>query len=431
MQITIIGTGYVGLGAGVCLAHLGHQVACLDIDKNKIAKLKKGVPTIHEERLPELLKKGIRQGRLKFTASYNEAIENAEVVFFAVGTPMRSDGSADLQYLEAAAVETAKRLKKYTVLVNKSTVPVGTGKKVREIVEKYYRGKFDIVSNPEFQREGTAINDFLKPDRIVVGFEKERVPAKQIIKTLYKKIKAPMLLTNIESAEMIKYAANAFLATKISFINEIANICDNNEANIDDVAHGMGMDKRIGSSFLKAGIGYGGSCFPKDVSALYKIAGANGYWFRLIEAVININKYQREKAIQKITKLLAGSIKDKNIAVLGLSFKAGTDDTRESPSIEIIKELLKKGAKIKAYDPQGIKNAKHILGNSIQYAHSSYTAARAADLLFIATEWPEFENLDLKKLKRSMRAYNIVDGRNLLNINKAKKEGFEYLGMGR
>src|SRR3989344_9367585 len=431
MKISIIGTGYVGLGVGVCLADLGNKVTCLDIDENKIKKLKLAQPTIHEERLPQLLKKNLSRDGLFFTTNYNEAVKDAEVIFLAVGTPQKKDGQAELKYLKQALIAIAKRLEKYTVIVNKSTVPVGTGKMSRELIAKYYKGKFSIVSNPEFQREGTAIDDFLRPDRIVLGFEEENSPAVVIMKKLYAKIKAPSLLTNLESAEMIKYAANAFLATKISFINEIANICDSNEADIKMVARGMGMDTRIGEKFLVAGLGYGGSCFPKDVSALYKIAGANGYWFQLLEAVININKKQSQRVIMKVKQLLGRDLKDNQIAIFGLAFKAGTDDVRESPAIDVIKQLLKLGAKVIAFDPEAQFNAKKILGDRITYARTMNDALRNSEALIIATEWPQFARVSPQRVKYLMKLPNIIDGRNLLDPARFKQAGFNYLGIGR
>lgn len=431
MKLAVIGTGYVGLGVGVCFADSGHKVTCVDVDKAKVTKLKKGIPTIYEEHLPEMLKKNLNGGRINFTTSLSEGLKDAAVVFIAVGTPQDKNGKADLRYVLQVARDLGKNLKDYKVIVDKSTVPIGTGKMVRGMVAKNYKGKFDVVSNPEFQREGTAISDFLHPDRIVLGFEKPNAPAIEIMKKLYTPFKAPLVITNLESAEMIKYAANSFLALKISFINEIANICDNYEADVKMVAKGIGLDSRIGDKFLDPGPGYGGSCFPKDVSALYYFARAGGYWFNLLEAVMQINQHQREIVVAKIKNILDGKLQDKKIAVLGLAFKSHTDDVRESPAIDIITLLQKRGAKIKAYDPIAANNARKVLGKKISYAGDPYLCAKGSDVLLIATDWPEFQNLSWTKIKRIMRTPNIMDARNILEPAKIREMGFKYVGIGR
>jgi len=431
MKLAIIGTGYVGLGVGACLADLGHNVTCVDVDRAKIAKLKKGIPTIYEEHLPEMLKKNLAAGRINFTASLPDGIRDAAVVFIAVGTPQDKNGKADLKYVLQVARDLGKNLKDYKVIVDKSTVPIGTGKLVREEIEKNYQGEFDVVSNPEFQREGTAINDFLYPDRIVLGFENPESPAIKIMREVYAQFKAPIVITNLESAEMIKYAANSFLAVKISFINEIANIADNYEADVKMVARGMGLDSRIGDKFLEPGPGYGGSCFPKDVAALYHFASSGGYWFNLLEAVMKINKHQREIVVAKIKNILGGRLKDKKIAVLGLAFKPNTDDIRESPAIDIINLLLKRGVKIKAYDPIAAENARKALGKKITFANDPYRCLTGADVLLIATDWPEFKKLNLTKIKKLLKTPKIVDARNMFEPDEIKAKGFEYVGIGR
>lgn len=431
MKLAIIGTGYVGLGVGVCFADLGHTVTCVDIDQRKINKLNKGVPTIHEEHLPEKLSRTLKKGKIRFTTSMASGIQEAEIIFIAVGTPQDKNGKADLRYVLKVAHDLGKHLKEYKVIVDKSTVPVGTGTLVRKEISKNHQGPFDVVSNPEFQREGTAISDFLHPDRIVLGFESRRARAVKIMKKLYQSFKAPLVITNLESAEMIKYAANSFLALKISFINEIANICDNYECDIKMVARGIGLDSRIGKKFLVPGPGYGGSCFPKDVTALYYFAKAGGYWFRLLDAVIDINKHQREIVVSKIKDILNGRLSGKTAAILGLAFKPNTDDVRESPAIDIINLLLKRKMKIQAYDPIAPKNARQILGNKIRYAKTPYTCAINADVLVILTAWKEFADLNLKKIKQGLRKPNIVDAWNIFKPSRLKKLGFRYLGVGR
>jgi len=427
MNISVIGTGYVGLVTGTCLAEIGHQVVCLDIDERKIEGLINGVIPIYEPQLKELVIKNQQAGRLSFTTSYPEAMKNSTAVFIAVGTPARSDGHADLSYVFQVAESIAKELKDYKVIVDKSTVPVGTGEKVKSIIQKHYSGSFDVVSCPEFLREGSAIDDFMKPDRIVIGAQSKR--AVDVLLDIFKPIETEKLVTNLASAELIKYASNAFLATKISFINEVSNICDLVGADVEEVAYGMGLDKRIGSNFLRAGVGYGGSCFPKDVSALKQMAGHNGYDFKLLKAVIEVNNDQRAVVLKK-AKQAGESLEGKNIGILGLAFKDNTDDVRESAAIDIINLLQKEKVQIIAYDPIATENAKKIIPG-IKFADSAYAACHNQDLVIIATEWPEFRELDWQKIKAKMRTPWVVDGRNILDQNEMREMGFQYLSIGR
>ncbi|MFA5106883.1 MAG: UDP-glucose/GDP-mannose dehydrogenase family protein [Patescibacteria group bacterium] len=427
MKITVIGTGYVGLVTGTCLAEIGHQVTCLDIDQRKIAGLRRGVLPIYEPKLDSLVQKNIRAKRLFFTTSYPEAIQDSLVVFIAVGTPARPDGKANLRYVYEAAKSVATHMSDYKVIVDKSTVPVGTAQAVKKIIKRHYAGRFDVVSCPEFLREGSAIKDFMRPDRVVIGGDNRK--ATNILLDVFKPIHGMKLVTNLESAELIKYASNAFLATKISFINEISNICDIVGADVGEVAYGMGLDRRIGPHFLHAGVGYGGSCFPKDVSALKQMAGSNGYDFQLLKAVIEVNRRQRSVVLAKAKKML-GSLRNKKIGVLGLAFKNNTDDVRESAAIDIIRLLERKRAKVTAFDPVARRNAVRLLpGTAI--VGSAYSACQKKDLIIIATEWPEFRALDWTRIKRLMNRPNIVDGRNLLDQNKMRKLGFHYVSIGR
>ncbi|MFH1187280.1 MAG: UDP-glucose/GDP-mannose dehydrogenase family protein [bacterium] len=428
MKITVIGTGYVGLVTGVCLADMGHNVACIDIDQNKIKKLENGEVPFFEPGLDEILKKNFEAGKLKFDTSLENNMQDAEAVFIAVGTPPKENGEADLSYVLKAAESIGKNLDHYVVIINKSTVPVGTVLKVKKIVSNFYSGEFDVVSNPEFLREGCAVEDFKKPDRIVVGASSDK--AKEVIERLYKNFDCPKIFTTPESSEMIKYASNAFLATKISFINEIANICENVGANVEEVAAGMGLDKRIGPKFLKAGIGYGGSCFPKDVRALHQIAGRDGYSFQLLHAVIDINNNQKWYFFQKIKDQLK-DLTGKTIGVWGLAFKPDTDDVRESIAIEIINRLIDEGAKVKAYDPEAAQNAKSHLENSVEICASAGDAAKDVDCLLIITEWDEFKNVNLENLKKIMKTPLIIDGRNMFDAGEMKGLGFRYLSVGR
>lgn len=428
MKIVVVGTGYVGLVTGVCLADLGHNVACIDIDQNKIKKLESGEVPFFEPGLDDILKKTVSAGKLKFDTSLEKNLRDAEAVFIAVGTPPKENGEADLSYVLKVAESIGKNLDHYVVIINKSTVPVGTASKVKKIVSDFYGGEFDVVSNPEFLREGCAVEDFKKPDRIVVGASSDK--AKEAIERLYQNFDCPKIFTTTESSEMIKYASNAFLATKISFINEVANICENVGANVEEVALGMGLDKRIGPKFLKAGIGYGGSCFPKDVRALHQIAGRDGYSFQLLHAVIDINNNQKWYFFQKIKDQLK-DLTDKTIGVWGLAFKPDTDDVRESIAIEIINRLIDEGAKVKAYDPEAAQNAKSHLENSVEICASASDAAKNVDCLLIITEWDEFKNFDLKNLKNTMETPLIIDGRNIFDVEEMKGLGFRYLSVGR
>lgn len=428
MKITVIGTGYVGLVQAACLADLGNEVWGIDIDKNKIANLKKGIIPIYEPGLEEIVKRNYKEGRLKFDTNLAPAVKKTEVIFIAVGTPPKNDGQADLSYVEAAAEEIAKNMNGYKLIVNKSTVPIGTGDMVANIVRKYYKGSFDVASNPEFLREGSAVSDFMNPDRVVVGNASEK--AKKILTKLYQPLNCPILYTDVKTAEMVKYASNSMLATQISFINSIANICERVGANVEDVAQGMKLDGRIGKrSFLAAGVGYGGSCFPKDVKALIQIARKYDYKFTILDSVEDVNYYQRQALTDKILRALK-SPRGKTVAVWGLAFKPKTDDMREAPSIDIIENLQAQNIKIQAYDPVAQEQAKKILKNTT-YFSNPYETVRNADALVILTEWDEFKQIDLAKVKKLLHAPLIVDGRNIYDPAEMKKLGFEYISIGR
>jgi len=424
-KIAIIGTGYVGLTSGICFASLGHKITCVDKDKVKIQNLKKGVIPIYEPGLEDVLKK--YRKNIEFTTDLEKAVSDNETVFIAVGTPSKEDGDIDMTYFKKAVKQIANSLDGYKVIVNKSTVPLGTGEWTIKEIKKHFKGDFSVVSNPEFLKEGSALKDFLEPDRVVIGVEDKK--AEKIMLDIYSLIKAPKIVTNIKSAEMIKYAANAFLATKISFINEIANICERTGSNVEEVAKGIGCDKRIGKYFLRAGIGFGGSCFPKDVDGLISIARKKKYNFHLLESVTVVNKNQQINFINKIKKALK-KIRGKTICIWGLSFKPKTDDVRKSPAIEIIKGLYK-DYKIHAYDPIAIENAKKELGGKIKYFNNALDAVKDADILVLVTEWPEFLEIDMKKVKSSMRNSYFFDGRNQFDPNEMKKIGFNYYSIGR
>ncbi|MHB8155651.1 MAG: UDP-glucose dehydrogenase family protein [Candidatus Omnitrophota bacterium] len=429
MNISIIGSGYVGLVSGACFAQLGNQVICVDNDAKKINNLKKGIIPIFEPGLEELIVSNLKKKRLKFTSNISAAVKSSEVIFIAVGTPALENGEADLTGVENVARAIAVHMDGYRLIVEKSTVPVETCAWIKKTVATYIKKKhkFDVVSNPEFLREGSAINDFNHPDRIVLGLESSK--AKQIMTSLYQPLNRPILVTNIKSAELIKHASNAFLATKISFINAIACICDKVGADVKEVACGMGLDNRIGRYFLHAGIGYGGSCFPKDLEAFITIAEKLGYDFKILKAVRSTNQEQKVFVLQKIKDAL-WIIRDKTIAVLGLSFKPDTDDLRNSPGIDLINALIQEGAKIKVYDPQSMEKARKILKN-VAFCKDAYQAAEGADCLILATEWNEFKELDFIKLKKKLKRALIVDGRNIYDPKLLRDLGFTYIGVGR
>lgn len=435
MKLTFIGTGYVGLVTGACMAELGHEVICADIDKGKIAKLKKGVMPIYELGLEELVHKNVESGNLSFTTNIGAAIKTSDVVFSAVGTPEdKKTGQADMRYVHAVAETFGKNLNGYKIIVNKSTVPVGTADDVREIVRKASKGKheFDVVSNPEFLREGAAIKDFLNPDRVVVGVDSER--AKEIMEKIYApiaRVGRPVIVTDIKSAELIKYASNAFLATKITFINEIANFCEKVGANVKEVARGMGSDTRIGSRFLYAGIGFGGSCFPKDVQALMQTGKKHKHSFQILEAVDRVNDAQKLRPVGMAKSAFKNKLKGKTFAVWGLSFKPRTDDVREAPAQYVIAELLKAGAKVRAFDPVATETFQEAFKDKrVKYAEDRYEALDGADALIVATEWDEFRTADFGEMKKRMKGAVILDGRNVFERKEAEAEGFEYHGIG-
>ncbi|RPI55909.1 MAG: UDP-glucose/GDP-mannose dehydrogenase family protein [Chloroflexi bacterium] len=428
-NICVIGVGYVGLVTGTCFADLGHQVSCVDVDKAKIEKLQAGVMPIYEPGLEEMVRRNAQAGRLRFTTCYEEGLKEAEFAFISVGTPQGSGGEADLKYVRAAARSIGEVMDHSMLIINKSTVPIGTGDWVSDIVRRYQREPvdFSVVSNPEFLREGAAINDFMFPDRIVLGSLEPEAAAQ--VARLYLSLRAPIMLTDLRTAEMIKYASNAFLATRISFINEIAGICEALGADVKEVAAGMGYDKRIGRHFLDAGIGFGGSCFPKDVQALAHMAAVHGCHPQLLRAVMDINRDQRRQVVHKLREVL-GSLDEKVIGVLGLAFKPNTDDMREAPSVELIHLLQSEGASIRAYDPVAIPNASLYL-HDVTLCDDAYQVAEAADALVVVTEWNEFKHLSLSRLKAVMRRPVIVDGRNLYDPEIVQELGFVYRGMGR
>ncbi|MEH7514757.1 UDP-glucose/GDP-mannose dehydrogenase family protein [Gottfriedia acidiceleris] len=431
MKISILGTGYVGLTTGVCLAEIGHSVTCIDINELKIKNLCAGISPIYEPGIEELITNNIKLGKLSFTTSYDKGLEDAKVIIVAVGTPQREDGAANLSYLEGAAIDIAKNIKKDVIIAIKSTVPVGTNEIVKEIIQQNCSKDIviDVVSNPEFLRQGSAIKDTLEADRIIIGSNNQE--SARIVEELYKPLSVPILITSIRSAEMIKYASNAFLAIKISYINEIANLCEALGANVEDVAKGMGKDKRIGEAFLYAGIGYGGSCFPKDVKALLHTAELNGIEFGCLKETISINNFQRELLVKKAIERF-GILKEKKIACLGLSFKPDTDDMREAPSINIINSLTELGAEVIAYDPVAIENAKKILGSNITFASSINECVTDTDAIFIVTEWREFRELDLSSILNKMKNPIIFDGRNCLSEDRVRDcEKIEYYPVGK
>ncbi len=428
-KIAVIGSGYVGLVTAACLSELGNKVICVDNDKKKVESLRKGIIPIYEPGLEEMISKNKKANRIVFSSSIKQAVEESQVIFICVGTPSHSDGSADLSAVEKVASEIAKAMKEYKVIVEKSTVPAETGGKIRRTIEMSARHKvsFDVVSNPEFLREGQAINDAMHPDRIVIGVESK--VAEEIMRRLYKPLKAPVIVSNIETAEIIKHASNSFLATKISFINAISNICERVGADVEKVAEAMGLDKRIGKAFLNAGAGYGGSCFPKDVEAFIHLAHHKGYDFELLKIVRKINEDQKKILFKKVEEAL-WIIKGKTVGVLGLSFKPDTDDIRSSVGIAIVRMLQQAGAKIKVYDPKAMPKAKMEL-KGVKFCRTAYEAAKESNCLLIMTEWAEFRGLDLDKVKKALAQPVIIDGRNIFDQQKMKKLGFLYKCIGR
>ena len=431
MNICVIGTGYVGLVAGTCLAEMGNTVVCVDNNEEKLEKLKNGIVPIFEPGLEEMIKSNTSENRLSFSNDLKSAVENSTICFIAVGTPQGEDGSADLKYVCNVAEEIGKAINGYKVIVDKSTVPVGTAEKVTEIIKKQTSHEFDVVSNPEFLKQGAAVDDFLKPDRVVIGSNSQH--ATEIMQELYApflRTGNPVIIMDVKSAEMTKYAANSFLAVKISYANEIANICEKVGANAEMVRIGMCSDKRIGSQFLFPGLGYGGSCFPKDVKALIKTANENGCKADLISSADSVNKRQRLLFVDKITNYFGKDLSGKTFAVWGLAFKPKTDDMREAPSITIINALLEKGAKIQAYDPKAMQTAKYHFADKITYANSSYEALENADALLLLTEWNEFRRPDFDKIKDLLKTPIIFDGRNQYNRKSLEENGFTYFSIG-
>lgn len=432
MKIAVVGSGYVGLVTGTCFAETGNTVTCIDIDQKKVKMLQNGKIPIYEPGLDLLFDRNTKQGRLKFTTNLEEGIEGAQVIFLALPTPPGEDGSADLKYILTVANDLGSILKEYAVIVDKSTVPVGTAEKVTAAINKNASVNFDVVSNPEFLREGVAVEDFMKPDRVVIGTQSEM--AIEIMEQLYEPLVRqgnPVIFMDEKSAELTKYAANSFLATKITFMNEIANLCELLGADVDMVRKGIGTDSRIGKRFLFSGIGYGGSCFPKDVQALAKSAKDADYDFGILNAVMNINESQKTKLIPKIKAYFGGSLKGKTIAMWGLAFKPNTDDIREAPALVNIDELVHEGAKIRAFDPEAADNVKALIGDKITYADNQYDALDGADALLIVTEWPVFRAPDFDKIKSLLKNNVIFDGRNLYKNSEMKKNGFEYHSIGR
>lgn len=432
MQIAVIGTGYIGLVTGACFSEFGVDVTCVDVDGSKIEKLNSGIIPIYEPGLDQIVERNSRDGRLHFTTDLPSAVKKAKVVFFAVGTPPKKDGSPDMSFYQQAAKDVAEVMDSYKVLVTKSTVPVGTGEWLRKFVSENLQTQtnFGVASNPEFLREGAAIEDFMRPDRVVIGSNEPEAIAvmKELYRPLYL-IETPVLITSLEAAELIKYAANAFLATKITFINEIANLCDAIGCDVHEVSRGMGMDRRIGKKFLHPGPGYGGSCFPKDTRALTTVADQFNVETLIVDAVIDANERQREAMIPKIEKLV-GDLSGKHIGILGLSFKPETDDMRESPAIDIVRRLIEKGATVTAFDPVAMEEAKHFI-TGINYAGDEYEAIEGADAMIIVTEWNQFRALDMERVKSLLKSPKIADLRNIYEPSEIRALGFEYVGVGR
>lgn len=432
MKIAVVGTGYVGLVTGTCLAETGNEVVCVDIDQEKVRKMKNGIVPIYEPHLDVLFERNIKQNRLSFTTDLKEAVKEAKIIFLALPTPPDEDGSADLSYVLGVAKELGEIIEDYKVIIDKSTVPVGTAEKVDAAIRENAKVDFDVVSNPEFLREGFAVDDFLKPDRVVIGTESDR--AKKILEGLYKPYVRqgnPIIFMDEKSAELTKYASNAFLATKITFMNEIANFCEKVGADVDAVRRGMGSDTRIGKRFLFPGIGYGGSCFPKDVQALVKSGDEEGYHFDILESVERVNHKQKTSLVPKIMEYFNGDIKGKKIALWGLAFKPDTDDIREAPALYLIDELLAAGATISAYDPEAMSNVQERLGNKIHFAMDAYDACDRSDFLVIATEWSVFRQPDFDRVGSLLNEKIIFDGRNLYNLDRMEENGFNYISIGR
>jgi UDPglucose 6-dehydrogenase len=432
MKIAVVGTGYVGLVTGTCFAETGNKVVCVDIDQSKVEKLSSGQITIYEPGLEKLFLRNIKEERLRFTTSLASVVDDVEMIFLALPTPPGADGSADLKYVLGVAEELGKLLKSYKVIVNKSTVPVGTADKVSAAIAKNYQGEFDVVSNPEFLREGVAVEDFMKPDRVVIGTTSER--AKKLMSELYAPYVRqgnPIIFMDERSSELTKYAANSFLAMKISFMNEIAQLCERMGADVDMVRRGIGSDDRIGKRFLFSGIGYGGSCFPKDVQALIKSATELNYDFKILKAVEQVNANQKVHLAEKIKSFYQGNLQGKHFALWGLAFKPNTDDIREAPALLMINALLQEGANVTAYDPEAMPNVQQELGNTINYAQSQYQALEGADALLIATEWSEFRTPDFERISQLLPSKVIFDGRNLFDVVKLQQLGYQYISIGR
>jgi len=430
MNICVVGTGYVGLVTGAVFADLGNDVVCVDKVRGKIDSLKAGKMPIYEPGLEEMVVRNVDDGRLTFTTDLPAAVRQSDVIFVAVGTPPRESGETDLSHVEAVAAEIGKTMDRYKVIVNKSTVPVGTGELVREVIARHQVKpiEYDVVSNPEFLREGSAIEDTLRPDRIVIGAANQGAAMKLV--ELYAPLERPMIITDLPSAEVIKYASNAFLAAKISFINAIANVCESAGADVTQVMKGMGMDGRIGGAFLQAGLGYGGSCFPKDVDSLIHTAGRLGYDFKMLKAVVDINRERSGRLVEMIRKVL-GPLDDITVAVLGLAFKPNTDDMREAKSIDVVHQLTAAGATVRAYDPVAAENARPLLPESVVYVASPYEAAQDADAVVLITEWNEFKYLNLERLRGVLRRRIVFDGRNIWEPERMRRLGFEYYSIGR
>lgn len=432
MKITVVGTGYVGLVTGTCFAETGNDVTCVDIDADKINKLSKGEITIYEPGLEKIFLRNLKENRLRFTTSLSDGIKDAAIIFLALPTPPGEDGSADLKYILGVADDLGKMLTDYKVIIDKSTVPVGTAEKVQAAIAKNYKGEFDVVSNPEFLREGVAVDDFMKPDRVVIGTTSER--ARKVMGDLYAPFVRqgnPVIFMDERSAELTKYAANSFLATKISFMNEVARLCEKLGADVDMVRRGIGSDDRIGRRFLFPGIGYGGSCFPKDVQALVKSSSEVNYDFEILNAVMKVNEDQKLHLIPGIKKYFNNNLKGKKFAIWGLAFKPNTDDIREAPALYMIDELTKEGAAVSAFDPEAMKNVRNLMGDKIEFAENQYDALKDADALIIATEWNEFRTPDFSKITNSLKNKIIFDGRNLFDLAAMKELGFHYESVGR